>query len=245
MQLVTHSFITGKSGASFEECEDAISLNAAARRYAVTDGATEAFAAGSWARALAANWAKKPLFDANNLASDFALWAQVVGESWQAEWDVREMSWFAATKRDAGSFAAFVGLEFANDLTWQACAIGDACLIIKQAEKIISAMPLDDAGEFNQTPFLLASRIERQANIVSQIVIESGAAQRGDVFMLLTDAAAAWYLRSSAEHSSIIAEFEGLLMNEDEAELKRLVCNERTSNRLRDDDVAVVQIEVK
>lgn len=246
-----NSFIAGKAGASFEECEDALAVDLNAGRCAIADGATEAFAAGSWARALVANWVKNPRLSEDAAASDFARWAEAVASGWAAEWHAREMSWYAATKRDAGSFAAFVGVEFEeldNELKWRTLAIGDSCLIHARNSEILCAMPLDAANKFNSTPRLLASRHDLQADVAAQVNIKIGVLKAGEALWLLTDAIAAWWLSGAAESSresiSRIAEFERLIVAEDKGKIQTLICDERLCGRLRDDDVAALRITV-
>ena len=55
-QIKTRQFLLPKSGYQLSECEDAIGINAETCRFAIADGATEAFDAQSWARRLAHSW---------------------------------------------------------------------------------------------------------------------------------------------------------------------------------------------
>jgi len=177
----------------------------------------------------------------------FKRWAGATGESWEREWSGRALPWYAEAKREAGSFAAFAGVEFEENergLKWCAVALGDACVIHRRADKIIRAMPLDDASKFNATPFLLPSSLERHADIWRHLCVEGGEAQDGDTLLLMTDALAAWYLRMFAEHSSIVTEFEHALAFAHDEELSLLIDAERRAGRLRDDDVAAVRVEV-
>ncbi|MCP9493421.1 MAG: protein phosphatase 2C domain-containing protein [Pyrinomonadaceae bacterium MAG19_C2-C3] len=249
-RLEAQSFMSAKDGASIAECEDATAVNEARRRYAIADGATEAFDAGSWARALVQSWAAE---DESSRDTDegFRLWARAVGERWESEWSGRELAWYAEAKREAGSFAAFAGVVFDTDeqgLKWRAVALGDACVIHRRGNVIVRAMPIDDARKFNATPQLVPSRAERHADVWQHLCIEAGEARDGDVLLLLTDAAAAWYLRLFAEADSTVmktvTKFENALACGRDEELNSLIDAERRAGRLRDDDVAAVRIEV-
>jgi hypothetical protein len=46
------SFLVPKDGHAADECEDAVAGDPAVGRFAVSDGASESFAAGEWARLL-------------------------------------------------------------------------------------------------------------------------------------------------------------------------------------------------
>ena len=245
-RLEAQSFISAKDGANIAECEDAIAVNEIMRRYAIADGATEAFDAGSWARALVESWTtEESCFDTDE---SFKLWARATGERWEGEWSGRELAWYAEAKRERGSFAAFAGVVFDEDergLKWRAVALGDACVIHRRANVIVCAMPLDDARKFNATPQLVPSRTERHADVWQHLCIEAGEVRDGDVLLLLTDAVAAWYLRLFAEADSSITKFENALADGRDEELNLLIDAERCAGRLRDDDVAAVRIEAK
>lgn len=250
-RLEAQSFISAKDGAGIAECEDAIAVNETLRRYAIADGATEAFDAGSWARALVQSWTTEE--SSCDTGEGFRLWARAVGERWESEWSGRELAWYAEAKRERGSFAAFAGVVFdageQGGLKWRAVALGDACVIHRRGNAIVRAMPLDDARKFNATPQLVPSRTERHADVWQHLCIESGEAREGDVLLLLTDAVAAWYLRAFAEADSsmtkVVAKFENRLAARSDEELNSLIDAERRAGRLRDDDVAAVRIEAR
>lgn len=244
-EFKTRQLLLPKSGATRDECEDAISVDARARRFAIADGATEAFDARGWAERLALGWTKAEV--SPHTQKEFISWASGEGAAWAATWIGRALPWYAAEKRRAGSFAAFVGLEFEEDagaLRWRAAAVGDACLVSVRAGKVRGAMPLTDYRDFNSTPRLVPS-IEAVATMrESDVVIAEGAFESSTIFWLLSDAIAAWYLRAFAEETTRIAGFENLLLQADDASLASFIHEERLALRLRDDDVAALRIEV-
>jgi hypothetical protein len=60
----------------------------------------------------------------------------------------------------------------------------------------------------------------------------------------MTDALAAWYFDATARRDPRAEEFDSLLAASENNSLSRLVRTERAAARMRDDDVAVVRIEV-
>ena len=56
LQVIARRFVLPKEGSGAEECEDAVAQSADSRRFAVADGATEAFDARRWAVRLAEAW---------------------------------------------------------------------------------------------------------------------------------------------------------------------------------------------
>jgi len=234
-----------KTGATPGECEDAIGLDATARRFAIADGATEAFDARGWAERLALAWTKVDALP--RVPEDFIEWACGEGAAWASVWNGRELPWYAAEKRRAGSFAAFLGLEFtegASGLRWRAVAVGDVCLIQVRAGAVSGALPIADWRDFNQTPRLVRSVEARSLMRESDVIIAEGAVENSAVFWLLSDAMAAWCLRAFAEDATRVAEFENLLLQANDASLTKFIDEERAALRLRDDDVAAIRIEV-
>jgi hypothetical protein len=245
MRLDVQQFLLPKSGADASECEDAIGVNPSALRFAVADGATEAFDSRNWARRLAERWV---LDEPPSLSVEtFRAWAAAQGEWLQASWQGRELSWYAEEKARAGSFAAFIGVQFELAAgaapRWRAVALGDSCLIQLRAGAICKALPLSDYQSFTATPVLVPSGALMQAAL-SRAVVSEGSIEPQDVFLLLSDAASAWYLRLAAEGDTLRERFDFLLAAAQNEELTRLFETERSARRMVDDDVAILRIAI-
>lgn len=245
-QLRTQQFLLQKSGQAFAECEDAIAVNAERLRYAVADGATEAFDAGSWAKRLAHGWveAQTPALD----AEEFGAWVEALGKSLHDSWMGLRLAWYAEEKARSGSYAAFVGVEFnaaEEQASWQAIALGDSCLLHCRCGQVLTSLPLSDYRRFNAAPVLVPSLTGLQRAALSRAVASHGLARDGDLFLLMSDAAAAWYLMMTEAGDERRAEFEALLLaGSKQEELADFFERERRSHRIKDDDVAVLSIEV-
>ena len=237
-------FILPKEGSAAEECEDAIAVNEAALRFALADGATEAFASGAWARTLAENWVNS---DAPPLAKDdLVTWCETQGATWHTQWQEKKLSWFAAAKEQQGAFAAFVGVELKRTEHGgkaRLIALGDACLLHLRGGELRRALPLDDAAAFNSAPVLVSSRPALHKAAFEQTVTSSFRWQRGDVLWLVSDALAAWLLHALADKSDKAEHFKELLASSRHNELATMLRAEKTSGCLRDDDVAALRIE--
>ncbi|HEY0407072.1 MAG TPA: hypothetical protein VGC89_15180 [Pyrinomonadaceae bacterium] len=244
MRLDVQQFLLPKSGADASECEDAIGVNLGALRFAVADGATEAFDSRNWARRLAGRWVED---EPPSLSMEtFRAWVGAQGEWLQANWQGRRLSWYAEEKARAGSFAAFVGAQFElaeGAARWHAVALGDSCLIQLRAGAIHKALPLSDHRSFTATPVLVPSRAVMQAALARTVVGE-GSIEPDDIFLLLSDAASAWYLRLAAEGDNLRERFDFLLAAAQNEELTRLFETERLARRMADDDVAILRIAV-
>jgi hypothetical protein len=244
-RIQTRHFVLPKEGSGPEECEDALAFDAGALRFAVADGATEAFDARRWAARLAKEWVgavRAPL-----TAEEFGPWLKEQGEWLHASWEGRKLPWYAEEKRRAGSYAAFVGLRLeasGKRMGWRAVALGDSCLVQRRGGEVVGAFPLSSQEEFNSMPPLVPSSEAQRETALARLVEREGRAEPGDTFLLMTDALSAWYLETSARRDPRIEEFDSLLAASENGPLAELVRRERAAARMKDDDVAVVRIEV-
>jgi hypothetical protein len=239
-------FLMSKEGAPAEECEDAVGVNLGAGRFALADGATEAFDAGSWARALASGWVGRET--AALSVEELGAWAAEEGRRLQEAWVGRELPWYAEEKARAGSFAAFVGLAFEEcegAVRWRMVALGDACLVRRRGGAVVGSWPLSDPAEFNAAPALVPSREAALGVALERAVTAEGAAEAGDLFLLLSDAAAAWLLKLSAARDPLLEEFDSFLAASENEALAALFRAERAAGRIKDDDVAVVRVAIE
>jgi len=244
-RVIARHFVLPKEGSGAEECEDAVAQSADALRFAVADGATEAFDARRWASRLAETWvsAKSAPLD----VEEFRPWLAEQGEWLRASWEGRKLSWYAEEKRRAGSFAAFVGLrleERGRRVRWDAVALGDSCLVQTRGGRVKTAMPVSTHEEFNSSPPLVPSNETVREAALSKLVSAGGEAERGDTFLLMSDALSAWFLESVSKSDGRAAQFDSMLAASENDLLARLVRGERESKRMKDDDVAAVRVQL-
>ncbi len=239
-ELRRQQILLPKSGFEASECEDFIGVDERTSRFAVADGATEAFDARSWAERLAHNWVRS---DSALTADAFQDWITAEGLTLHDSWNRLKLPWYAEEKAQKGSFAAFVGVEFdlaAEAPSWKAIALGDACLFHCRDGSLLKGLPLSDAASFNSAPLLVASDPALYKSSAHALVIDSGACQNKDVLLLLSDAVAAWYLEHSEQ-----SDFSGVLESSDDEAIAAFFENERQAGRLKNDDIAVVRLEVQ
>ncbi|HKG98806.1 MAG TPA: hypothetical protein VKA97_13375, partial [Pyrinomonadaceae bacterium] len=73
------------------------------------------------------------------------------------------------------------------------------------------------------------------------LVIDSGSCESGDVLLLMSDGIAAWYLQRLETNDLDVDE---LIRSMQDDELSRFCDDERLAGRIRNDDLAVVRIEI-
>lgn len=240
-------FLLPKDGSTEEECEDAAAADDGSMSYAVADGATEAFDARRWARRLADQWVRARRAPVG--AGEFGAWVVAQGEWLESEWKgAGELPWYAEEKRRGGSFAAFVGLSFearSEGPRWRSVALGDSCLVQLRGGSIVAALPVASHADFNSTPPLVPSMGALRETALARAVFREGGAAAGDIFLLLSDALAAWFLEAHVgEEHARLAEFDSLAAASENKALVEFLFSERREGRLKDDDVAVVRVSI-
>src|SRR5262249_37303942 len=120
-----------------------------------------------------------------------------------------------------------------------AVALGDVCLIIERERGVQESFPLSSANEFSSRPILVASKTD--IDITKQSVrLAQGVSLPGAVLLRMTVAIACWYLRHASSNAAPRDDFHRAL--DDTATFSTLIERERTSRRLRNDDIAVVKL---
>ena len=243
--LQVRQYLLPKRAHTLSECEDAVGINVTRRRFAVTDGATEAFDARNWAQRLAQNWVQS---ETASSVAEFSNWLAAEGRSLHDSWNALTLPWYSEEKARSGSFAAFVGVELEpapRSWQWRAIILGDSCLFHRRDQALIKKLPLNDSASFGSNPILAASHPSVQAATLEHLVVDAGVMRLGDQLLLLTDGVAAWYLLLDETCDfATRAVFTRLLEKEDYAGLTQLFESERSSGRLKDDDIAIISLEV-
>lgn len=239
-ELRTQQVLLPKSGFDSSECEDFIGIDQENCRFAVADGATEAFDARNWAQRLAESWVRS---DSALTSETFHGWVAHEGLALHSSWSQLTLPWYAEEKARNGSFAAFVGVELdlmSDRPSWKAVALGDACLLHCRDGSLVKSFPVSQSASFNSTPLLVASDPVIYKSSADSLVIESGRCRHNDILFLVSDAAAAWYLERFEQ-----VDFSDILGDNSEPEAAKFFENERDAGRIRNDDIAVIRLEIQ
>lgn len=240
--LQVRQFLLPKLDHEASECEDVIAVNLQNCRFAVTDGATEAFDARNWADRLATGWVQN---ESALTAADFREWVTHEGRELHNSWNGLSLSWYSEEKARTGSFAAFVGVELdleTESPSWNAIALGDACLVHCRNGALVKSIPLSRSDSFNAAPVLVASDQSMHENTMKSLVIESGSCENGDTLLLLSDAAASWFLERLEKNDLAANDF---LQTQEDEQVRQFFDDERLKGRMRNDDLAVLRIEIQ
>ena len=240
-ELQLRQLLLPKLDQEVSECEDAIAIDAQAARFAISDGATEAFDARNWAERLAQHWVQRK---STLTVEEFREWVAAEGRELQDSWNGLTLSWYSEEKARKGSFAALVGVELdfkSESPSWRAIALGDSCLLQCRKTTLVKSLPLDRSESFSSAPVLVASDSSLHESSMQSVVTDSGTCQNGDVLLLMSDAAASWCLQRFENGDLDVEQFLSVKTDE---ELREFFDTERMAGRIRNDDLAIVRIEV-
>ena len=84
----------------------------------------------------------------------------------------------------------------------------------------------------------------RYPSYINALRMKSGRLHAGDRLLLMSDAIACWYLRCWMEDVSVRDDFNYALTNQNKVVLKRIIASERENKQLRNDDVAIMCIDI-
>ncbi len=238
MHIRSRAFWLPKAGCSVEEYEDAFwpastfDRDIELFRAAVADGATEASFAGVWARILVRAYCKGQVG-----GKKLAKFLPVLQKEWTETVGDRPLPWYAEQKAAQGGFSTVTGLTLFDDRRWEASAIGDSCLFQVRGDQVVVSFPLDHSSQFGSRPVLLSSR----GLGVESLVSCTGSWQEDDVFYLMSDAIASWFLRFVEAESRVPSTFVEL---EEDAVFGDLIVDLRRKGELKNDDVTMVRIRL-
>jgi hypothetical protein len=262
MEPDVHIFGVAKLGNDADEYEDATGSSSEGRRFAIADGATQTSFADRWSQILALEFIMDPPADEPQPAR-LTNWLQPLQEAWAAgiPWD--KLPWFATEKAHTGACTTLLGLEFVSPtnghpdeppsfwrrwlgaprepfMRWRAEAVGDSCLFHIQGNLLVRSFPLTQPSEFTHSPVLITTNPVHNRIVGEHLKTAEGDCHPGELFLLLTDARAKWFL---ARHVVGEQPWQVLAAVRDEAAFRQFVIEEREAGRLENDDTTLMRIQ--
>ena len=238
MEIYAKEFCLPKNGNTEAENDDSFSSAKDKSRFAVADGATEASFSRQWAKQLVR------AFTTNKLSIPIARdELKPLQSRWEQFVHRHPLPWYAEEKASRGAFAAFVGLEFLEEKKWRATAAGDSCLVQVRGDEIVKAFPLTDSASFGNRPHLLSSVSSANGNSAGLVMHCDGSWGCEDAFFLMTDALACWFFKELEEGNkpwNLLRDLD----TEDGVPFEKFVADLRSGQRMKNDDVTLVRIDI-
>lgn len=254
MQFLIAQFHLPKFGNEKNEYEDAFAPKLSGRyernslSLAIADGASESSFAAEWAKMLTRAYAKEPFFNISHLQSQM----ETLAGRWKSVALRRPLPWFAEEKVRMGAFSTLLGIHLSEDSTdetqkgkWSVIAVGDSCLFQVRGDVLIESFPISKSLDFGTSPTLLSSNDSKNKSVWDKVAFKADRWQAGDMFFLITDALAFWFL-SQHEHNErpweILAGF--VEDNNPIESFTTWVNNARASSMLKNDDVTLMFVKL-
>lgn len=239
------SITTPKSGNSIDENEDNFLVPGKSEvesdmvlRFAVADGATESSFSKEWSDLLVSSYKNSP-FDKGHFAETIRL----VAKTWQAKATANVLPWYAEQKAETGAFATFLGLTInLEESVFDAVAIGDCTLFHVSHDESVCTFPISSIEEFGNTPNLIASNEIYQSDFDKTVIYLNGSIKANDLFLLATDALAAWIFKDIAACGKPWSLLLGILENEKD-DFDTWLNNQRQASQIKNDDVTLIIIK--
>lgn len=226
-----------KSSSAESEWEDGFAFDESRYLAAVSDGASSAAHASTWARHLASGFVENPFPPAS--ASEFASWLSGLQRAWSPPTPETNNWWGdVVTKQDSWATVAVLSAN-ANEGRWQVNlgSIGDTCWFHIRSGVLLSVFPPLGSDDFDSHPELVGTSEESMERSAAAYCAEAFDGASGDVVVGATDALAEWALRTEANSSGVWSALERIGMTG----LARLTCDERAAGRMVDDDVTLLR----
>jgi hypothetical protein len=247
MRVSACPFCVPKAGNTVEEYEDAfwpllpVEETDTQFSFAVADGATETSYSKVWAMLLVEAYCAGQLegtsFD-ESLTGLQAKWKEVV--------TAQPLPWYAEEKIRAGAFSSLLGFTIrqANSKkrgagTWEAIAVGDSCLFQIRDSELINSFPMENSAQFNNRPALLSSNASSNEHLTEYTFNKEGEWKAGDLFYLVTDALACWFLKDIEEGGK-----PWVIKRSTQESFEDWITRLRNEGVIRNDDVTMFRVEL-
>lgn len=231
-----------KPGSQPDQCEDAFGYSEASSLAAVCDGAGTAFEARSWARLLARRFIEHPPLGGSD--EELLDWLDTVSGQWSQSIQWQTLNIYEELKADSGSAATLIGLQLtpsprqAATGTWRCLAMGDSCLFQVRNGQLIVAVPIQRAADFGVHTPLLSTKRDSNLKSIGRRVTEEGTWAEGDIFFLVTDAVAQWFLRMYEQGGTPWNDLAAL----DESRFRDFVHDAQARRLMRQDDATALMV---
>jgi hypothetical protein len=212
------------------ENEDASVVSRRLRRIALCDGASISFDSRLWAQCLARAFVRTGTVTPGSLGPAMQLYDATHGN--------RERPWHEAAAMEAGSFATLLGFEWLGTRRARLCAVGDTNAFLLRARRVRIAWPCTAPDDFGNSPSLVGSRPKHNQALFAGggVHTTEWALERGDTFILATDAVAEWVVSDPDRRSAALVR----AARAGAVPFRALIDGERRAARMKRDDSTVI-----
>jgi len=218
-------------------------------RFAVADGATEAYESRRWVSQLLGSFMS--LDQAGGMSwpdleyGSMSAWFKAMQEQWQAAAPAAA-DYIELRKIQQGTLATFVGGQIFGLNTpapvWRAAALGDSVFFHVRDGHLLNQLPSMRSSDFDSAPEGISTLPERLGRMSDQMRIEQGPLAAGDLLFAATDAFAKWMITCVERGDPLLWQVLGHLVHP--VEFGQLVAELRRVMAMKDDDVTLMRIRL-
>lgn len=255
MKLVSSSYTIPKRGGVSSENEDHYfpyepEITRNHHSVAIADGASEGFLSKLWSKILTISYVNWDTTDVDmRLFTDFCI---DIYEHHRKRYIERRkeknnpLKWFEENLMAKGSFSTLLGLSFEDSTPgggfWVSYSVGDSCLI-QFREKVVNTFPEIGSADFGNSPNLIASNPIYNKELPNKVKVKTGEFYYGDIFYLMTDAIANWFITQLEAGETPWNTLNEYLDNDHEA-LTNYLTLLRDEGKLKNDDVTIARVTI-
>ena len=237
-----------KNGNKPTEYEDATSVRwgGSEIRLALADGASAAIYAGAWARMLVRRFVRRPFWTVAALRYR----VRKLGGVWRHKHAQPGLPWYAIKKLESGAAATLIGVSIKLPVRptepgdWNALSIGDTCLFQMRGSAMLRMHPDLEPAAFGNRPALLYTITIRNQRVAQALALANGSWDRGDKFILASDALARWIrvrVDAGQDGWQVLLALAG--KPDWEPAFRSWALQEQAGGRLKNDDLTMVLLE--
>lgn len=254
MHPMTTLFSATKDGQEEAEWEDAVVAGrtpGGGLRFAVADGATEAYDARRWVGQLVSSLVPEypdaaPVLRTTDEAG-FRTWVAAMQRRWVDETPPFYDPGAERKFHEDGSFATLLAGELTGldgpTPTWEAVAVGDTVLFHVRNGELLEHFPDLTDADFGLSPDGVHTAPERMDGMLRAAERRHDVALLdGDLLFVATDALAHWMLRRAEVDAAGMFSVLAALVHIDS--FRRLVDDQRECGDLKNDDVTLLRIRL-
>ncbi len=115
--------------------------------------------------------------------------------------------------------------------------MGDSCFFHVRGETLVKSFPFEKSEQLNSRPLLIGSNPVRNNGVWKHIQQAEGDCKAGDLFFLVTDALAAWFLKQHEAGGKPWTKLLSLHSNDD---FSKFVEEQRGTKALKNDDTTLL-----
>lgn len=253
--LLKNAFQVSKFGADTNTYDSACDYSLEEQRFAIADSKGESFYSRLWTKTLVTGLVSTAPFQFLESEADLVEWLEPLQMAWKKIIEWEQSPQIASSQMETGAFSTLLGLQILEpepvsllpgtkpadeQMRWQAIAIGSSCLFQIRRDHLNSAFPLNSSEQFNNTP-QISSVANKNQQVWRQFYQCQDICYETDIFLLMTESLAQWFLLEYEQGRKPWAELYHL---QNQEEFQNFITNLRNSGKIRSEGITLLTFQI-